>query len=42
MSENTVNQAFRRMGYAVGEVTAHGLWMTTSSLLNESGQWSPV
>jgi integrase len=41
MSENTVNQAFRRMGYAVGEVTAHGLRTTASSLLNESGQWSP-
>lgn len=40
MSENTVNQAFRRMGYAVGEVTAHGLRTTASSLLNESGQWS--
>src|SRR3546814_3795235 len=24
LSENTVNQSFRRMGYAVGEVTAHG------------------
>lgn len=41
MSENTVNQAFRRMGYAVGKVTAHGLRTTASSLLNESGQWSP-
>lgn len=41
MSENTVNQAFRRMGYAVGEVTAHGLRTTASSLLNESGRWSP-
>ena len=41
MSENTVNQAFRRMGYAAGEVTAHGLRTTASSLLNESGKWSP-
>lgn len=41
MSENTVNQAFRRMGYAVGEVTAHGLRTTASTLLNESGKWSP-
>lgn len=40
MSENTVNQAFRRMGYGVGEVTAHGLRTTASSLLNESGRWS--
>lgn len=40
MSENTMNQAFRRMGYAVGEVTAHGLRTTASTLLNESGKWS--
>ena len=40
MSENTVNQAFRRMGYATGEVTAHGLRTTASTLLNESGKWS--
>lgn len=41
LSENTINQAFRRMGYAVGEITAHGLRTTASSLLNESGKWSP-
>ncbi len=41
MSENTINQAFRRMGYATDEVTAHGLRTTASSLLNESGKWSP-
>lgn len=41
LSENTINQAFRRMGYAVGEVTAHGLRTTASTLLNESGEWSP-
>lgn len=41
LSENTINQAFRRMGYAVGEVTAHGLRTTASTLLNESGKWSP-
>lgn len=41
MSENTINQAFRRMGYATGEVTAHGLRTTASSLLNESGKWRP-
>lgn len=39
-SENTINQAFRRMGYAVGEITAHGLRTTASTLLNESGKWS--
>jgi len=41
LSENTVNQCFRRMGYAAGEVTAHGLRTTASTLLNESGRWSP-
>lgn len=41
LSENTINQAFRRMGYGVGEVTAHGLRTTASTLLNESGKWSP-
>ena len=41
LSENTVNQAFRRMGYAAGEITAHGLRTTASTLLNESGKWSP-
>jgi len=41
LSENTINQAFRRMGYAVKEVTAHGLRTTASTLLNESGKWSP-
>ncbi|MGE4431412.1 MAG: tyrosine-type recombinase/integrase [Sphingobium sp.] len=41
LSENTINQAFRRMGYAQGEVTAHGLRTTASTLLNESGEWSP-
>lgn len=41
MSENTVNQAFRCMGYATGEVAAHRLRTTASSLLNESGKWSP-
>jgi integrase len=40
LSENTINQAFRRMGYAVGEVTAHGLRTTASTLLNESRKWS--
>jgi integrase len=41
LSENTINLAFRRMGYAVGEVTAHGLRTTASTLLNESGKWRP-
>lgn len=41
MSENTMNQAFRRMGYSSNEVTAHGLRTTASTLLNESGKWNP-
>ena len=40
ISENTVNQALRRLGYA-GIMTAHGFRSTASSLLNESGKWSP-
>ncbi|WP_150293094.1 tyrosine-type recombinase/integrase [Sphingobium estronivorans] len=41
MSENTMNVAFRRMGYSSDEVTAHGLRTTASSLLNQSGLWHP-
>lgn len=39
ISENTLNQAFRRMGFGQDEVTAHGLRATASTLLNESGKW---
>jgi integrase len=41
MSENTMNTAFRRMGYTREEVTSHGLRTTASTLLNESGLWQP-
>ena len=41
MSENTVNLAFRRMGFDKTEVTAHGLRATASTLLNECGLWNP-
>ena len=41
MSENTMNVAFRRMGYSRDEVTAHGLRTTASTMLNESGKWHP-
>lgn len=41
MSENTVNAAFRRLGYGTDEITAHGLRATASTLLNESGRWNP-
>lgn len=40
ISENTVNQALRRLGYQ-GVMTAHGFRSTASSLLNESERWSP-
>jgi len=35
ISENTLNAAFRRMGYSKTEVTAHGLRRTASTMLNE-------
>jgi integrase len=41
MSENTVNVALRRLGYSGNEMTAHGFRSTASTLLNESGLWSP-
>lgn len=40
MSENTVNAALRRLGYAGDEMTAHGFRAMASTLLNESGKWS--
>ncbi|WP_340588536.1 tyrosine-type recombinase/integrase [Erythrobacter alti] len=40
MSENTMNQALRRMGYTKDEMTAHGWRATASTLLNESGKWN--
>ncbi len=41
MSENTLNAALRRMGYSGEEMTAHGFRATASTLLNESGKWTP-
>lgn len=41
ISENTLNGAFRRMGFSKEEVTAHGLRATASTLLNESGNFNP-
>lgn len=40
MSENTINAALRRIGYAGTEMTAHGFRAMASTLLNESGKWS--
>ena len=41
MAENTLNVALRRMGFGSDEMTSHGFRSTASSLLNESGLWSP-
>lgn len=41
MSENTLNGALRRLGYASDEMTAHGFRAMASTLLNESGKWHP-
>jgi integrase len=41
MSENTVNAALRRLGFNGDEMTAHGFRAMASTLLNESGKWSP-
>lgn len=40
ISENTMNSALRRMGYAQHEMTSHGFRASASTLLNESGEWS--
>lgn len=41
MSDNTLNAALRRMGYASEEMTTHGFRAMASTLLNESGKWHP-
>lgn len=41
ISENTLNAALRRLGYAKDEATAHGFRATASTLLNECGKWNP-
>ena len=41
MSENTLNQALRRMGFKASEMTSHGFRATFSTLANESGKWNP-
>jgi len=41
ISENTMNLALRRLGYSSSEATSHGFRATASTLLNESGRWSP-
>ena len=41
MSENTINAALRRMGYAQEEMTGHGFRAMAATLLNEMGLWHP-
>jgi integrase len=41
MSENTINGALRRLGYAQDEMTGHGFRAMASTLLNEMGKWNP-
>ena len=41
ISENTLNLALRRMGFTREEMTSHGFRSSASSLLNESGLWTP-
>ena len=41
ISENTMNQALRRMGFAQNEHCSHGFRSSASSLLNECGLWNP-
>lgn len=41
MSENTINAALRRMGFAQDEMTGHGFRAMAATLLNEMGQWHP-
>lgn len=41
ISENTMNQALRRMSFTAEEMTSHGFRSSASSLLNESVLWNP-
>jgi integrase len=41
LSENTLNAALRRLRYGAEEMTTHGFRATASTLLIESGKWSP-
>lgn len=41
ISDNTLNASLRRLGYSSNEMTVHGFRAMASTLLNESGKWSP-
>jgi hypothetical protein len=40
LSENTLNAALRRLGYAKDDMSSHGFRAAASSLLNECGKWN--
>lgn len=40
ISENTLNQAYRRMGFGSDEVMPHGFRTTASTFLNETGKFN--
>jgi integrase len=41
MSENTINDALRTLGYEGDEMTGHGFRTIASTILNESGEFRP-
>jgi len=41
LSDATINSALRRLGYSKDEMTGHGFRAMATTLLNESGKWSP-
>lgn len=41
ISDNTMNQALRRMGYSNDQMTSHGFRSSFATLANESNQWNP-
>jgi integrase len=41
ISENTLNAALRRLGYASEEMSSHGFRSMASIRLNEMGRWNP-
>ena len=42
MSENTINAALRRLGFAKDEMTGHGFRSAASSMMNESAFGTPT
>jgi len=41
ISENTLNAALRRLGYASDDMSTHGFRAMASTRLNEMGRWNP-